>query len=299
MNHRSDVSTTSHGPSGWASLFGGLLLLGLSSSAMAQARVLPGEIKDTRTTGTFSSGLEVELKVLGDTVAEARAVRATVETATDDTGRSLISAKESTPRFNELAESDRNAATVTLALKNPARQAMTIREISGAIELFLPGRDPGAVVTVADIRKTAGTPIAAPALKAAGVEVTMWTKAQFDARKKAEDARRKSQTDKAGAVGEAVAKAFSGMFGFGEMSEGSLWFQLKGAGEKIVGIEFQDAKGAPLSTSGTSSIGDPKEQTRVYDLGDKLSQAARVRIYVVTAKSVVRAPFKLVSLPLP
>ena len=55
----------------------------------ARAEVLAGDINDSRTTGSFSR-LEVELKVIGDAVAEATALRATAEIATDDTGRNLL-----------------------------------------------------------------------------------------------------------------------------------------------------------------------------------------------------------------
>ncbi|MBM3218579.1 MAG: hypothetical protein FJZ38_07820 [Candidatus Rokubacteria bacterium] len=280
-----------------------LLLLALSTSALAQARVLPAEIKDSRTTGSFA-GLEIELKVIGDAVADAKALRAIPAAATDDTGRNLLDGEDrgGAEEFRELSRSDRNAVTVTLKLRNPARQAMTLKEVSGVVELFVPQRDPASVVVIADIKKTAGAPFAAPALAAAGLEITMWTKAQVDARKKAERERLKARMEKTrndpSAIGETMGRMVGEMFSFGG-SEGSLSFQIKGPTKKIVGIEFLDAKGAVLSSGGRMTVGGGTEQTRTYDLGDKLAQAARVRIYVATEASLVRAPFTLVGVPLP
>src|SRR6202008_13065 len=55
--------------------------------------VLAGEIKDSRTTGSFFAGMEVELKLVGDVLVDAKGMRLNVDTAVDDTGRNLIGEK--------------------------------------------------------------------------------------------------------------------------------------------------------------------------------------------------------------
>jgi hypothetical protein len=280
--------------------------MSLSSSAglAQQVRVLPAEVKETRTTGSFFGGLEVQLKVLGDVLADAKAIRLLLTTAVDETGRNIINEKETETDFEEIDEYERNAAKIDIKLKTPARQAMHVREITGSFEIFVPAKDPASTITITGIQKSTGTPISAPALKAADIEITMWTKQQFEARRKAEEEKlRKAQkADEANlgeALGEALTKVFGGLFGsLDNLSENSIAFQIKDPQSKLVGIEFLDDKGAAISGSRFTS-GSPKDQTRIHDFDEKLPETTRVRLYVLTPRSVIKTPFKLDNIPLP
>jgi hypothetical protein len=280
-----------------------LLVFVFCSTLFAQqVRVLPSEIKETRTTGSFFGGLEVELKVMGDLLSDAKAIRLLLDTAVDETGRNIVNEKETETDFKEISEYERNAAKIDLKLKTPARQAMHIREITGSFEIFVPGKDPASTITITDIQRSTGTPISAPALRAAGIEITMWTKQQFEARRKAEEEKLK-KSEKGGdlgeALGQALGKLFGGLFGsLDSLSENSIAFQIKDPQSKLVGIEFQDAKGAAISGSRLSS-GSPEDQTRIHDFESKLPDTTRVKLYVLTPRSVVKAPFKLNNIPLP
>lgn len=280
-----------------------LLIIVLRPDVSAQqVRVLPSEIKETRTTGSFFGGLEVELKVMGDVLADAKAIRLLLDTAVDETGRNIVNEKETETDFKEISEYERNAAKIDLKLKTPARQAMHIREITGSFEIFVPGKDPASTITITDIRKSTGTPISAPALKTAGIEITMWTKEQFEARRKAEEEKLK-KSEKGGdlgeALGQALGKIFGGLFGsLDNLSEHSIAFQIKDPQSRLVGIEFQDDKGVAISGSRLSS-GSSENQTRIHDFESKLPDTARVRLYVLTPRSVVKTPFKLNNVPLP
>jgi hypothetical protein len=130
----------------------------------------------------------------------------------------------------------------------------------------------------------------------------MWTREQFEARRKAEEEKLK-KSEKGGelgeALGQALGKIFGGLFGsLDNLSEHSIAFQIKDPQSRLVGIEFQDAKGAVISGSRLSS-GGSEDQTRIHDFESKLPDAARVRLYVLTPRSVVKTPFKLNNLPLP
>jgi hypothetical protein len=275
-----------------------------SAGLAQQVRVLPAEIKETRTTGSFFAGLEIQLKVLGDVLADARAIRLLLSTAVDETGRNIVNEKETETEFKEMSEYERNAASVDLKLKTPARQAMHIREITGSFEIFVPGKDPASTVTITDLQKATGTPISAPALKAAGIEITMWNKQQFEARRKAEEEKLKKARQAEGAnlgeaFGEALGKLFGGLFGgLDSLSENSVAFQIKDPQSRLVAIEFQDDKGAAISGSRMSS-GGHADQTRIHDFEEKLPATARIKLYVLTPRSVVKAPFKLNNIPLP
>lgn len=281
------------------------MLVIMQSVSVAQVRVLPTEIKDERANASSFAGLEIELKVFGELLSDAKAIRLKVDTAVDETGKNIIKDDQSQPEFNELSESDQNVAKVSLKLKNPARQAMTIREIAGSFEFFVPSKDPASSIAITNIPKVIGLPVTSPALKAAGIEITLWNKAQFDARKKIEeDKLKKAQTKAKQAktedeVTRALAEVFGSLFAsLGNMDEDDVALQVKDPQSKIVAIEFQDANGNPIS-SGRMSMGNSAEQTRVYDFREKLSADASLKIYVMTAKSVVKAPFKISNIPLP
>jgi hypothetical protein len=276
--------------------------------------VLVGELKDSRTTGSFFAGLEVELKVLGDTLVDAKAMRLSVEAAVDDTGRNLIGEKTESPEFKEIDLSGKTAATAKVELKNPVRQATAIQELSGSVELFMPLRDVNSVATVTNLSKNLGVPISAPAMKTAGIELVIWNKNQFEARKKAEEeklkkemaAKRKKDGEggKEDDLGESLAdglqKVFGSLFsGFARMEENSLAFQITDPQSRLVGIEFEDDRGKPIGTNGRMTMGGGKDKTTIYEFSERLPDTARVRMYVLTAKATIKVPFKLTNVPLP
>lgn len=276
--------------------------------------VLAGEIKDSRTTGSFFAGLEVELKLVGDTLVDAKAMRLSVDAAVDDTGRDLINEKTDKSEFTEIDMSDKTAATAKVALKNPVRQATAIQELSGFIELFIPRRDVESVATITNLSSSLGTPVSAPALKAAGIGLVIWNKEQFEGRKKAEEERLKKELeakrkkdaedageeDIGGSLAEGLQKMFGSLFGgFGRMEENSLAFQITDPQSRLVNIEFEDERGKPIGTNGRMTMGGDKEKTSIYEFSEKLPAAARVRIYVLTPKATIKVPFKLTSVPLP
>jgi hypothetical protein len=276
--------------------------------------VLVGEIKDSRTTGTFFAGMEVELKIVGDVLVDAKGMRLSVDTAVDDTGRNLIGEKTASPEFKEVDLSGKTAATAKVELKNPVRQATAIQELSGSVELLIPQRDVNSVATITNLNKNLGVPISAPALKAAGIELVIWNKNQFEARKKAEEeklkkelaAKRKKDGEGAseGDIGESLADGLQKMFGslfsgFTRMEENSLAFQITDPQSRLVNIEFEDERGKPISNNGRMTMGGGKEKTTIYEFSEKLPETARIRIHILTSKATIKVPFKLTNVPLP
>lgn len=270
-------------------------VLVLASSGLAQISVKPGDMKDSRTTGSFFAGFEIELSVTGASLTGAKAMRVLLTAAADETGRNII--KESQTDFEEINE-DETEASVTIKMKNPSRSAMTIKEITGSVEIFVPAKDPASIVTVTNISKSIGVPVSAPALKAAGIEVTIWNKEQYEARKKAAEEEKKKSKGESG-IGEGLMGMFSSLMdSFGNMDENSIAFQIKDPQLKIVRIELQNAEGEVIG-SGGMTIGDAKQQTRILDLQEKLPPNARVKIYILTAKSMIKSSFRLEKITLP
>lgn len=276
--------------------------------------MLVGEIKDSRTTGQFFAGMEVELKIVGDALADAKGMRISVDAAVDDTGRNLIGGKTESGEFKEVDLSGKTAATAKVELKNPVRQATAIRELSGTVELFTPRRDQESTATVNRIRKNLGIPISTPALKAAGIEVTIWNKDQFDARKKAEEDRLKkemaasrkkegegqSEEDLGQSLASGLQKMFGSLFsGFAQMEENSLAFQIVDPQSRLVGIEFEDERGKPIGNNGRMTMGGGKEKTTIYEFRERLPETARVTLLILTPKATTKLSFKLTDVPLP
>ena len=284
------------------------ILLLTSSTALAQVRVMAGDIKETRRTDGFFNKLEIELKLLGDPLADAKAIRVKVQTAVDETGRNLIPERDKGDEFTEISEYNRSAPKIDIELKNPARQATQVNEVAGVIELYMPGKDPASILTIANLLSATGKPLVSPALKAAGIEITVWNKEQFDARKKSEEARLRKEAESkkkeaAAELGEEVVeglmKVFGGLFSaMTEMDENGIALQVSDKQSKIIKFEFQSADGKELSYNGRSITGN-EPKTIIFNLEQKLPPTARLKIYIYTPKAVLKVPFKLTNIPLP
>jgi hypothetical protein len=284
----------------------------LAPCAFGQVNVLVGDVKETRRSDGFFNKLEVDIKVFGDLITEVKGIRVNVARAVDGTGKNLIDPKQSATSFDDVDTSDSESLKVTLELKQAARRAIAVTEISGVLELFVPGRDPAATVTLADITKAQGGQVRNAALGAAGVDLTVWNKQQYDAQRKTEEERIKKQIEekkKSGTpeeqaeIGEALAnglmKIFGGLFNaMTDMSENGVALQVSDKQRKVIKIEFEDAEGKPISSQGRTTMGsDPK--TMIFDFSEKLPDTARIKVYLLTPRSVVKSPFRLSNVPLP
>jgi hypothetical protein len=126
----------------------------------------------------------------------------------------------------------------------------------GKIELMTPQADAASVVT-ASLATVAGKPLADPALKAAGVEITL-------------------HAPKGDELG----------------------YQLKDDDNKVASVEFCSADGKPLKSNGSSSMRFGKTKSASVTIPN-LPAGVIVKIYLITAKSVVTLPFNLDAIPLP
>lgn len=290
-----------------------LVLPMFSSFGLAQIKVTPAVVKETRRSDGFFNSLEVQLKIEGDALKGAKGIRIAVAKALDDSGKDLLKEEKEEKRFQEVDSTDQSELKIDVELKNTDRSAKVVREISGNLEIFSPQRDPKSIITVPGFLKLTGKTIPNPILKSAGVEVTVWTKEMFEARKKAEEEKlnkeMEAKTKKAEQsgkledavelLGEGLAKIFGGMFdSFAQMEENDIAFNVKDAGKKLISIEFEDENGKPIERGGRMTIGgDPR--TMIYSFKEKLRMTTRIRLYVLTPRSVSAVPFKLANVPLP
>lgn len=284
-----------------------LSLVAIGTPLSAQdLRVSAGTIEDRRTTGKFFGGLEVELKLTGDDLADAKASRVLLKKAVDETGRDLLPDEKKVPDFSTSGGSD-----LKVSLKNPARGATTLKEISGEVELFTPSRDPAATVTVDKLLSRMDKPISMPALRNQKIEVTVVSPKAH----RANAAKRKAEFEKEMAKGKAemekemkgasaeeakaleaimgLAQAFSGMMD--EVGDNDLILNVKDADGRLMDVEVVRADGERISSNGSMSSGE----LRVMNFSEKLPADAKLRVFVKTKKALVSSPFTLSNVSLP
>lgn len=283
------------------------LMLAIAAPLSAQdLRVSAGTIEDRRTTGKFFAGLEVELKLTGDDLADAKASRVLVRKAVDETGLDLLPEEKKEPDFSTSGGSD-----LKVSLKNPARGATMIKEISGSVELFTPSRDPAATVTIDRLPSRMDKPISMPALRNQKVELAVVSpkahranaakrKAEFEkemAKNKAEmEKEMKGASAEEAKALEAImglAQAFSGMMD--EVGDNDLILNVKDPDDKLMDVEVTRADGERISSNGSMSSGE----LRIMNFSEKLPADAKLRVFVKTKKALVSAPFSLSNVSLP
>jgi hypothetical protein len=266
----------------------------LAPSPPAKLAVSAGDVTDRRRNDNLFSGLEIELRLTGEGSAGARGARATVEKAVDDTGRSLLKEKSEPPEFAKSSGDETPA--LKLELRNPARRATRVRELTGQVELFVPERDPAAQARVPRFASQLDKPIAAPALKAAGAQVTVVSRKTYEAEKKKDAERRQKEAEGAGIAG-AMVSAFAGLFEgmFGEIGENDVLVKVDDKGRKLFAVDVLDAAGKPIDGMGSMRVGD----FWILKFFEPLPPDAGLRIYVMTPKAMVTEKFTLKDVALP
>jgi hypothetical protein len=172
----------------WA---GSLCLTIVSSNVPGDGRGAPdvgvmiGDITDNRTTGQFFGECEIQLKIIGDAVAESAGLHAIrIKSAVDDTGRDLLKEDESSPSLDGVSTEQKTGIEKTVKLKNPARSAKFIKLLDGEVELFQPTPANGGVIIEKRFMARANEPLPSPALKKWNVRITYMTKEGLEAKKK-------------------------------------------------------------------------------------------------------------------
>lgn len=284
------------------SILSGLALAGLApAGASAQVRVSAGTIEDRRTTGKFFAGLEIELKLTGDDLADAKSARILLTKAVDETGRDLLPEQKPDGDFKSVGSSE-----LKLALKNPARAAAAVKEIAGEVQLFVPTRDPAAVVTIDRALSRMDKPIDSPALKAQKITVRLVSPkvyladakkrdAEFDKEmeKHKEEVKKEAGDDKTAEALMALVKGFAGMMN--DVGENDVILEIGDDQKKILDVSFLRANGDAIDTSGSMSSGGVK----ILKFSQKLPPDAKLKLLLHTRKSIVSAPFTLANVPLP
>jgi len=253
--------------------------------------------------GDSSSRLEIELELPDFPAAEVAAARLHVRTAVDDTGRDLVPEDDRKKPFEPLRQG-RTAgpdetpapAVVQLKIRNPARKAKVLEEISGDVELYLPGRDPNALTRIPNIPAWAGKRLESPALAASGVKIAFLTEEQLEAEKKRQAEKRKEEARKQGVLGEmleSLASAF--LRAFFSPEAGDVVFAVEDPGGRVVQMALLDAAGEDQTTGRMQQQGLTVLSSSRRGPRPDWSLEVRLR----TPKSEERRSFTLKHVPLP
>jgi hypothetical protein len=266
-------------------------------------RVTAGTIEDRRTTGKFFGGLEIELKLTGDDLADAKAARVVLTKAIDESGRDLLPDVKRDEDFQKSSGS--SGPNLKVNLKNPARGAGALREVSGDVELYAPSRDPAATVVVDRLTSRMDKPIVSAALKSQKIGVRLVSpkvyradakkrEAEMDAEMKKHEAEMKKEAgdDKTAEALMGLVKAFSGMMN--EVGDNDVILQIEDEGGRLQDVEVVGNSGV-IDTRGSMSSGGLK----ILNFGEKLPPDAKLRFLLKTKKSLLKTPFTLTNVPLP
>jgi hypothetical protein len=264
------------------------------------------EVSDNRVSaGPWVGSMELRVKLKGGAVLEkATAARVLVKEARDDRGTVLAesSAKaDFTPR-------EYNSGTLQFTLATPARAASSVR-LKGTVELFVPTRDPNAVVTIDKALTNLDKPLAAKALKAAKITLTPLSRAAYAEKQKSmklDDAKiaeiraegkKRGVSDAEIEVAIGMAKALESMDS--DLPEHAVMLSgSKADFDRVFRIEILGGDGKPMSTPSRSVSTRGDSSVMTLQPSEAPPANASLQIFLLTDKSRVTSPFEL-TVPLP
>ncbi len=284
----------------FASMLFALAILTIASQGQNAGKPTPinasvGDVTDNRTTGSFNSECKLELKFIGDAVADASGVRGVrLKKAVDDLGRDLIEGNDSDSSSSSISNQKSTVLKTDLKLRNPSRNAMTIKLLEGDVELFSPNSTNGGIVVVKDVLKKPAEFLTNATLQKFKIDLMYLTKETFEAKKKELEAKK---NEAAGKIGEAFGELFKGMFNGLMSSESphSVRLYMKDPEKRVMAIELQDANGKALKRQG----GWSSAEMRQIDLDGAPPPDSQLRIHLATPESIQTFPFKIENVPLP
>jgi len=289
--------------------FGALLGIALSVAAGAYAqsgvKVEVDEVIDNRVdAGAWRGTLDLRVKLQGSAADKANAARIVVKEARDDRGTSLAEgwkAPDFTPR-------DYNMGMLQVSLSMPTRAASSVK-VKGSVELFVPTRDPNAIVKIDKALSKLDAPLTSKALKAAKVTITPLSREGYAAAKQANklddkkiaelraEGKKQGVSDKEIEMAIEMAKAFENIDG--DLPEGAV--VLSGTAsdfDKIFRVEVLGADGQPINTTGRSVSTRGESTIMTIQPSEPPPPNATLQIFLLTDKSRVTSPFELnVTLP--
>lgn len=274
-----------------------------ASAPAKPANVKLALVHDRRNDTGFFNRLEINLELPDVPAADVTAVRTTVKAATDDTGRNLVpddSGKSGMQPTQTGREKDPAAkpepVKVMLELKNPSRRAAVVKSVTGEIELYMPGKDPNGVASVPKFLAQPGKPLASPALKTNGVEITVLGKDQLEAEKQVMLNKVKQDAKKKGIKGEQLQEMLTERSNdFLKPEENDVVLKVKAPQGRIQQFAYLNAAGEEKLVGASERQGF----TILSTWGDKPGPDWGLRVSLNTPKTLARYSYALKDVPLP
>jgi hypothetical protein len=268
----------------------------------APANAKLAQLQDRRSSGHFARcTLGIELPDIP--AVEAKAARVDVKKAVDDLGTDLVPEDAAEARLEQTQRGlfakpgDKTITIVFAEMKNPPRKAKTLKEVSGEIELFMPGRDPNGEAAFDKLLSLAGKPFVHPALKANGVEIAYLSDAQVAAERKKAEAAEAAKLKKEGYTDEGSIKEMveSALYSFPKGGEAQIVLRVKDPKKAIQDLKLVDGEGNPAFAGKSEEAGF----TVLEFWGDKPKPDWGLKVQMQSDRSLVRQTFVFRDVPLP
>lgn len=286
------------------------LIFGGAVTALAQTGVGVeiDEIVDNRMGAEMLRGwLEVRVKLTGQNLDRVASARVLVKTARDDKG-TILSEPDADPDFQAR---DSNMGRMDIRLKNPVRSARSV-QLSGTIELFVPGRDPNAVVKLQKALAKTDKPLDSKTLRAEKIVVTVLSTKNYLKQKEAQkldetkiaearaEGKRQGVSDKEIEAMIELVKALQEL-GNEPLPDGAVILSGKEDHfDRIQTIRILRPDGKEVSINGRSSTTSGGGDTlMILNPAEPPPSDATLELTVMTAKTRVSVPFELKSVALP
>jgi hypothetical protein len=281
------------------------IVLSFAAAAQAQIQVEIDDVSDNRVSaGPWSGTLDLRVNLKGGAVEKASAARILVREARDDQG-TVLSDGTSKPDF---MSREYNSGMLQFSLGSPARAASSVR-VKGTVELFVPSRDPNAIVKIDKALAKLDAPLSSKALKAAKVTLTPLSPAGYAASRKANqlddkkiaeiraEGKKHGVDEKEIEMAIGLAKALDQIDG--DLPEGAVVLAgTKSDFDRIFRIEILDADGKPIDTTGRTTSTRGESSVMTIQPSQPPPPNASLQIFLLTDKSRVTSPFELnIKLP--
>lgn len=265
------------------------------------------EITDNRfSEGPMRGGLEVQVKLNGKDLDRIVASRVLVKEAFDDKGTKLVTDSDP-PDFQG---TEYNNGVLSVRLASPTRAARTVR-MKGTIELFVPSRDPNAVVKVTKALSKLDKPLSAKGLKASKVTITplspeMYVQKMQEQKITDDDiAKIREEGKKHGATEEEVeavillAKAFEEA-GNEPPPPGAVILSASAKDmDRIQKVRLLAADGTEVNVNGRSTSSRGESAMMILNVQEPPPSDAMLEFTLLTDKAKMSVPFELKGVELP
>lgn len=250
-------------------------------------------IEERRSTagGFFSNQCTVSFSVrnLGENLLQYVKVKQ-ITKAVDSKGNTLLDSESAKWNYELVSNS-----SLRIDLLSPAREASHIKELSGTFSFFAPSEKNGSIHTIPKFTSASDKNLL-PA--SASLKLTYLSPESIKKRGEELKKMRDEEMDKLDDAGRELAQGILAIFdGFTSWGDGyhELHFVTEGQTDQLIDIEFLNANGEKISTSGKSS----SESQITYYFDTEPAKDWSIRILYETPKSVKNVPFNFKDLKLP